>query len=121
MTESRFRVRPPSFIVALVLPLIVGVLLNAVVRPWLGQQLGGTPRSAGASVRGQDHWWEFDAATRAEHPMLTGFLTTSDGAIAMLLFAVIVLLFAWRFLDPRIRVFRARRAAAAARRSSAGS
>ena len=121
MTESRLRLRPPGFTVALIGPLVVGVLLNALVRPWLGQQLGGTPRSMGASVRGQDHWWEFDAATRAEHPALTGFLTTSDGAIAMLMFAVILLLFVWRFLDPRIRVYRARRAAAAARKSSAGS
>lgn len=121
MTESRFRLRPPPFAVALIGPLAIGVLLNAIVRPSLAAQLGGTMRSSGGSVRGQDRWWEFDAVTRADHPMLTGFLSTSDGAIAMVMIGLMLVCFAWRFLDPRIRVLLARRAAAVARRSSAGS
>lgn len=77
---------------AVVLPLFGCTAANALLRPWLAGTLGGTVVRSGASVRGPDRWWTFDAATRVEHPFLTSFLTLSDGALGMLTFALIVIL-----------------------------
>ncbi|MCZ4108023.1 hypothetical protein O3U67_08020 [Brevundimonas diminuta] len=69
------------------IPLAIGVLLNAVLRPVMAERLG---------------WWTFDAATRAEHPWQTGFLEMSHGAVAFATMGVIVVLFVWRcFARPR--------------------
>ncbi|KKC35345.1 hypothetical protein WH87_17385 [Devosia epidermidihirudinis] len=84
---------------AVVVPLFMCTALNALLRPWLAERLGGTLVLFGNAVRGPDRWWSFDAATRADHPVLTGFLSTSDGALAMMTFALIALLLigGWAF------------------------
>lgn len=79
-----------------VIPLAVGVLLNAVVRPVMAERLGGEMIRRGASVRGPDIWWTFDAATGADHPWQTGFLEMSHGAVAFATMGVIAVLFVWR-------------------------
>ena len=84
-----------------VLPLAVGVLLNAVVRPAMAERLDGEMIRRGASVRGPDTWWTFDAATRVAHPWQTGFLEMSHGAVALVTLAVIAVLFVWRCLVRR--------------------
>ncbi len=85
-----------------VIPLAIGVLLNAVLRPVMAERLGGEMIRRGAGVRGSDTWWTFDAATRAEHPWQTGFLEMSHGAVAFATMGVIVVLFVWRcFARPR--------------------
>lgn len=81
-----------------VVPLAIGVLLNGVVRPIMAERLGGEMIRRGASVRGSDTWWTFDAATRAEHPWQTGFLEMSHGAVALVTLAVIAVMFVWRWL-----------------------
>ena len=73
-------------------PIILCVIMNAIVRPYLGRQLGGELISRGASVRGIDRWWVFDDATRGAHPWLTNFLTRSDGEMAMICFAMVAVL-----------------------------
>lgn len=84
------------------IPLAIAVLLNGVVRPAMAERLGGEMIRRGASVRGSDTWWRFDAATRAEHPWQTGFLEMSHGAVAFTTLVVIAVLFAWRcFARPR--------------------
>ncbi|MBK1970393.1 hypothetical protein ABC365_15420 [Brevundimonas sp. 3P9-tot-E] len=85
-----------------VIPLAIGVLLNAVVRPIMAACLGGEMIRKGAGVRGSDTWWTFDAATRAEHPWRTGFLEMPHSAVALATMAVIAVLFVWRcFARPR--------------------
>lgn len=79
-----------------VIPLAIAVLLNAVVRPFMAERLGGEMIRRGASVRGPDTWWTFDAATGAEHPWQTGFLEMSHGAVAFATLVVIAVLFVWR-------------------------
>lgn len=107
MTSRRFRIRPPGFMLAVIAPFAVGVALNAVIRPGLAHMLGGTVVRRGASVRGSDRWWEFDAATSEAHPLLTDFLSTSDGAVSILMFLAIGLLFLWRWLDRKLLTPRA--------------
>ncbi|MEN5170496.1 hypothetical protein ABE444_13070 [Brevundimonas pondensis] len=79
-----------------VIPLAISVLLNGVVRPIMAERLGGEMIRRGASVRGSDIWWAFDAATRAEHPWQTSFLEMSHGAVALVTLGVIAVLFVWR-------------------------
>ena len=93
---------------ALVVPLFICVALNALIRPWLAGTLGGTLVQSGHAVRGPDRWWNFDSATRVEHPLLTGFLSLSDGALAMLTFAVIALLLLAIWVVGRLRRTRAK-------------
>lgn len=88
---------------AVAVPLFVCVALNALVRPWLAARLGGTLVQSGAAVRGPDRWWTFDAATQTEHPMLTGFLTLSDGALGMITFALIAILLLGLWAVSRVR------------------
>ncbi|MFC4256598.1 hypothetical protein GRI97_09280 [Altererythrobacter xixiisoli] len=91
---------------AVVVPLFLCVILNALVRPWLADRIGGTLVRSGNAVRGNDRWWNFAETTRAEHPMLTGFLSWSDGAMAMITFAAIALLLVAGWLVGRIRAGR---------------
>lgn len=77
---------------AICLPLLVGVILNSLVRPWLADMIDGQPVRHGSAVRGSDRWWTFDAQTQIDHPQLTAFLTWSDGAIGMLTLAIVALL-----------------------------
>lgn len=79
-----------------VIPLAITVLVNAVVRPFMASALNGEMVRKGASVRGSDTYWVFDAVTRSEHPWQTRFLETSDGALALVTLAVIAVLFVWR-------------------------
>lgn len=81
-----------------VIPLAIAIVLNAVVRPVMADRLGGEMIRRGASVRGPDTWWTFDAATRAAHPWQTGFLEMSHGAVAFVAMVVIAVLFVWRCL-----------------------
>lgn len=98
VAERRARRRADAgFLACLVGPLAIAVLLNAVVRPWLADSLGGERRSSGAGVRSNDTWWWFEPVTQAEHPFLTGFLATSHGAVAMWAIAATVVLLLGRW------------------------
>ncbi|MCW2287313.1 hypothetical protein EDF60_1967 [Leucobacter luti] len=68
-------------------PLAIGVLLNAIVRPWLATFIDAEEIRRGAAVRGSDHWWEPTPHAVAEHPVISWFLSVSDGAIAGVLLA----------------------------------
>ncbi|WP_187977620.1 hypothetical protein [Mycetocola sp. JXN-3] len=92
-----------GFMACLVGPLAVGVILNALVRPWLASLLGAERHASGNGVRGQDVWWTVDAATAIEHPFLSGFLAMSHGLIAMYLLGVIVLALLIRWAVKRVR------------------
>lgn len=81
----------------------VGVVLNAVVRPFLAGRLGGEEIRRGAAVRGSDRWWVFDEATRAEHPWMTGFLERSDGQVGVTCLVLIVILILGRWAVKRLR------------------
>lgn len=83
MRDVRTRLRVLALPLCVGVPLGVAVILNALVRPFLAEGLHGRLVRPAGSVRGGDRWWEFDAATRADHPVLTGFLHLSDGAIGM--------------------------------------
>ncbi|MDQ1153789.1 hypothetical protein [Brevundimonas sp. SORGH_AS_0993] len=74
------------FIVAL----FVAVMLNGVVRPLMAHWLGGERVERGASSRGGDVYWVFDAATQREHPVATTFLGWSHGQIGLVTLAVIL-------------------------------
>lgn len=98
VAERRARRRVDAgFLACLLGPLAIAVLLNGVVRPWLATALGGERRSSISGVRSADTWWWFDPATQAEHPFLTGFLETSDGALAMCAIAATVVLLLGRW------------------------
>ncbi len=84
MADLSVRVRALRFVVIVALPVGFAVLLNALARPALATQLGGVRQQSFTNYRSFDGWWEFDASVAAEHPLLTGFLGLSDGAIAML-------------------------------------
>lgn len=89
MSERRpFRPNDAVFLLCLVAPLALGVALNAVVRPGLARALHGERHATGAGVRSQDVSWTFDAATTADHPVLTAFLGPSDGQVAMFALAL---------------------------------
>lgn len=98
-----------SFLVCMVGPLVVGVILNALVRPGIATALGGERHSHSSGVRSQDTWWSFDADTVRQHPVLTGFLEASDGLIAVWTLAVtaVILLLRWLIV---VRMTRSRRA-----------
>ena len=83
--------RPISFVLCVVIPLGIAVLLNAAVRPALAERLGGTMRQSMTTTKSSDLWWEFEPTTREAHPMLTGFLQLSDGAVAMAMLGVAAL------------------------------
>lgn len=108
MTAPHLRTKTlfSPYTAAVVVPLFICVALNALVRPWLAGRLGGTLVLSGSAVRGPDRWWTFDAATQADHPLLTGFLATSDGALAMLTLAGIglLLLALWAIAHLRARM-----------------
>ncbi|SJN09535.1 hypothetical protein FM113_06530 [Leucobacter sp. 7(1)] len=78
-------------------PLFIGTVINGLIRPALARELPLTERRVGGSVRGSDRWWEADAETAADHPVLTAFLGLSDGAIGgiCLLACVVLGLGAW--------------------------
>jgi len=101
--DLQMRLRVSRSILAVMVPLIVCVALNAVVRPWLADGLGGKTVRSGASVRGSDRWWSFDAQTQVDHPALTAFLTLSDGALGMLTFAVIAVLLIGIWVTDQLR------------------
>ena len=84
--------RPSYTTLAVVTPLIICTILNALIRPWLANRIGGTVVRSGSSTRGNNRWWTFDETALAEHPFLTGFLSTSDGAIAMASFGAVIIL-----------------------------
>ncbi|WP_125100312.1 hypothetical protein [Leucobacter chromiireducens] len=63
-------------------PLGLGVLLNAIVRPWLATLIEAEEIRRGASVRGSDRWWVPTHQSAAEHPAISWFLSVSDGALA---------------------------------------
>ncbi|MDR6867043.1 hypothetical protein J2Y69_001642 [Microbacterium resistens] len=92
-----------GFFACFVGPLGVGVLLNGLVRPSLAHDLDGIRHAHGASVRGSDVYWEFDAATQAAHPFLTGFLETSDGVVGMCALGLVVVLLLGRWALRRLR------------------
>ena len=77
---------------AICVPFVLCTLLNALVRPWLAQKLDGILVTYGNGVRGPDRYWQFDAATQAEHPALTWFLSCSDGLMSLVTFFIIAIL-----------------------------
>ena len=91
MTDARTRLRALALPLCVAIPLGVAVILNALVRPFLADGLPGRLVRRAGSVRGGDRWWEFDEATRADHPLLTAFLHLSDGAIGMAALGLAVL------------------------------
>ncbi len=66
-------------------PLGVGVLLNAIVRPWLSTLIDAEEIRRGSSVRGSNRWWAASPESAAEQPAISWFLGVSDGAIAAVL------------------------------------
>ncbi|SEB73315.1 hypothetical protein [Arthrobacter woluwensis] len=99
-----------GFLVCVCAPLAVAVLVNAIVRPKLAGQLGGR-RRAWSNTRGSDNWYEFPPETQRDHPLLTGFLSWHDSAVAMIaLGSVVVLCLGWAALG-RLTRRRARRRA----------
>jgi hypothetical protein len=72
----------------LIIPVIVGGVLNAVARPMLAANLDGQRVIVGA--RGTDGRWVFNEQTQNEHPALTRFLEMPDGQVAFLTLCVIV-------------------------------
>jgi hypothetical protein len=93
MLRSRLQKWRPSYsTLAVVSPLIICTVLNALIRPWLADNISGTIVRSGSSARSNNRWWIFDETTRTDHPLLTWFLSTSDGAVAMAAFGLIVLL-----------------------------
>lgn len=89
-------------VVAVTIPLFVYVALNAVLRPWLAEILGGVLVRSGSTVRGSNRWWSFKEATQVEHRVLTWFLSCSDGAIAMITFGLIALLLITGWITGRL-------------------
>lgn len=71
----------------IVSPLAVGVLLNAIVRPWLATLIEAEEIRQAGSVRGSNRWWEPTPQSVAEHPVISWFLSVSDGALAGVLLA----------------------------------
>ena len=51
----------------------------------------------GSSERGNNRWWTFAETTQTDHPLLTWFLSVSDGAVAMAASGLVVmfLLIGW--------------------------
>lgn len=91
MTDVRTRLRALALPLCISIPLGIGVAINGLIRPFLANMLNGRLVRKGASVRGGDRWWEFDEATRATHPLLTGFLQMSDGIVGLVALALVVL------------------------------
>ena len=73
-----------------IVPVIGCALLNAAVRPFFATRLDGVEVIARAGTRGRDTHWMFDPSVRDEHPLLTGFLQMSDGQVALITLAIIV-------------------------------
>ena len=92
-----------GFLLCLVGPLAIGVAINALIRPGLARLLGGEQHSSGASVRSHDTWWTFDPVVVQEHPVLTTFLTTSDGVVGVWILGGTALLLTGRWLTLRYR------------------
>lgn len=86
--RSTFPFAPLGFVLCAAIPLCFAALLNAVVRPALAERIGGERVRSTTTAKSADGWWEFDAAARDAHPVLTAFLECSDGALAMSLLAV---------------------------------
>lgn len=84
--------RPSYSTLAVLVPLAVCVILNALIRPWLAGTIGGTVIRSGSSVRSNNRWWTFTETTQADHPWLTWFLSMSDGAVAMIALGLIAIL-----------------------------
>ena len=91
MTDARTRLRALALPLCIAVPIGAGVVVNALLRPFLAGTLNGRLVRQGASVRGGDRWWQFDDATRAAHPLLTGFLQVSDGIVGMAALSLAVL------------------------------
>jgi len=72
-----------------IIPLFVGVMLNAVVRPLMAHRLGGEKVVTGAGVRGGDVHWMFDELSRREHPIATTFLGWSHAQIGLITLVVV--------------------------------
>ncbi|RLP77497.1 hypothetical protein D9V32_03355 [Mycetocola tolaasinivorans] len=100
-TDSRSRRATLGFLLCLVGPLVVGVILNALVRPGLARSLGGEQHVVGGAVRSRDVWWTFTPEIERQHPVLTTFLGYSDGLIAMCVLASIVVIFLVRWVVRR--------------------
>lgn len=92
-----------GFFFWVVAPVTLIALLNAAVRPALADALGGQRRASYVNYRSQDGWWTFDAATRSDHPILTAFLSASDGLVGVSVIAGWVVLFALVWLIRRLR------------------
>lgn len=97
MGRGAERKRKASFLLCLVGPLALGVILNVLVRPGMARTFGGIQHSSGASVRGRDTWWAFDAATVEAHPLLTSFLNATNGAVGMWVLALCAILLGLRW------------------------
>ena len=77
------RVRALQSTTLIALPTGLAIVLNALLRPLLAARLDGVQQQSYTNYRSYDSWWQFDASTQAAHPLLTGFLSLSDGAIAI--------------------------------------
>ncbi|GAA1606261.1 hypothetical protein [Leucobacter chromiireducens] len=85
--DPAIRRRARRDIAIIMSPLAVGVLLNAIVRPWLATFIDAEEIRRGTSVRGSNRWWEPTPQSVAEHPVISWFLSVSDGALAGVLLA----------------------------------
>ncbi|UOR01704.1 hypothetical protein MUN77_16590 [Leucobacter allii] len=97
-------------------PVALAVAVNALARPALAERYGGLRHQHFTTFRSSDGWWEFDAATSAAHPIITGFLGLSDGAIVaaglLLSGSVLIAITLWGAVAATARRARARRSRA---------
>jgi hypothetical protein len=93
------KLRPSFNKLVVIFPLIFCVILNALIRPWLAALIGGSVVRSGSGGRNTNRWYMFDQTTTSDHPALTWFLSSSDGAVGMVTLAIIIalLLAGWVF------------------------
>lgn len=84
MAGLNARARALQSTALIALPTGLAIVFNAFARPLLAAKLDGVQQQSYTNYRSYDSWWLFDANTQAAHPLLTGFLNLSDGAIAII-------------------------------------
>ena len=72
-----------------IVPVLSYALFNFAVRPILAMRFNGIEVMATAGTRRRDTYWTFDPIVRDEHPIMSAFLSVSDGQVALIALAAI--------------------------------